>query len=682
MPEARVSDPSAPFSGAATDVGAPRFVLRLAIDAAPGVIAVMAVATIAAGVLPAAIAYVARLVVDTVLAALAGGDTAWRDERETVVLFVGLEGSLAVLLLGAQRALATCQALLRTRIGNRVAERILTKASTLALAQFEDADVHDRMLRARREAESRPVDLLASYFTLARLGVMLASCIVLLTPLSWWAAAIVIFAGLPAFIAEMRFSAQAWEEQRKRSPDYRMHAYLETLLAREDFATEMKTNALSELFLGRFRTLSRRIEREGAGVALERGVAGFVLNGLGTALFYLGYAWIVRRTINEHLSVGEMTMYLALFRQAQSGVSGALTTMGTVLDHHLYIADLRAFLALPVPDASGTATEGTHPAQGLVFENVTFTYPGSSRPALRGVSFELRPGEMVALVGENGSGKSTLLKLAMRLYEPQGGSIRLDGRDVREWSPAALRRRFALVLQDFVRFKLSAGENIGVGDVGHIDDEARVRDAAERGLSAEVIEALPEKYRTQLGKWFRGGVELSGGQWQKVALSRAFMRSDARVLVLDEPSASLDPEAEAQLFDEVHEATHGKLAPTETAQDRPMVLLVSHRFGTVRSAERIVVLDGGAVIEEGTHAELMQRAGHYAHLYTLQAAGSREAPRGAPCSRWRGTPRSGAGPGRCPPTAGSARGAPPGPGRARRRPTATPSRDGRGRSRA
>ncbi len=610
-----------PRGGVPQHGGAPRFVLRLAMDAAPHLVVLMVLATIAAGVLPAAIAYVMRLVVDQVIAALDTGDTAWRDERDAVVVLVAIEGLLAVLLLASQRATSTCQQLLRARIANRVAEAILAKASTLALAQFEDSEVHDQMLRARREAESRPVDLLTAYFNLARLMVTLASCIVLLTQLSWWAVAIVVFSGLPAFVAEVRFSAQAWEQQRRRSPDYRMQSYLETLLAREDFAIEMKTQALSQIFLERFRTLSRKIEREAVGVATERGIAGFVLNGVGTALFYLGYAWIVRRTINEHLSVGEMTMYLALFRQAQQGVSGALSTMGTVLDHHLYIADLRSFLALPVPSEQGGTREGPDRSAGLVFDRVSFTYPGSARPALRDVSFSIAPGEMVALVGENGSGKSTLLKLALRLYEPQGGRILLDGLDVREWEPAALRRRFALVLQDFVRFKLSAAENIGVGDAPRMDDQAAIEEAARRGLAAPVIEALPDKYQTQLGKWFRGGVELSGGQWQKIAIARAFMRKDAEVLVLDEPSAALDPEAEAELFDEVAQA----IACHDGQSNSPMVLLVSHRFGTVRSASRIVVLDAGVVTEDGTHDELMARGGRYARLFGLQAAGYQDA---------------------------------------------------------
>jgi ABC-type multidrug transport system fused ATPase/permease subunit len=237
----------------------------------------------------------------------------------------------------------------------------------------------------------------------------------------------------------------------------------------------------------------------------------------------------------------------------------------------------------------------------------------------------VKPGELVALVGENGSGKSTLLKLALRLYEPQGGQLRLEGRDVREWDPAALRRRFALVLQEFVRYKLTAGENVGVGDAPRIDDGAAIVAAAVRGQADPFLSKLPEGYRTQLGKWFKGGQELSGGQWQKVALSRAFMRNDATVLVLDEPSASLDPEAEAQLFAQVRAATR---------DGREMVLLVSHRFGTVRTADRIVVLDAGRVIEEGSHDELLARGGRYAQLYRLQAAGYRDEPdAGAPAAR-------------------------------------------------
>jgi ABC-type multidrug transport system fused ATPase/permease subunit len=474
------------------------------------------------------------------------------------------------------------------------------------------------MVRARKDAAARPYELVVALFTLARTSVVILSAVAILTHLSWWAGAIVLLAGLPAFVAELRFSAQAWEQQRRRSPTFREQAYLEHLLTRDDAATELRTYALGPTLLGRYRDLSRRIEDDARSVTVERGLAGTVLNAVGTGFFYFGYAWIVRRTIHEHLSVGEMTMYLALFRQAQSSVATVLVTLGGLLDHHLYLVDLRSFLALAPNDPKGGAERGPDPAAGLEFQDVWFTYPGAHAPALRGVSFRVRPGELVALVGENGSGKSTLLRLALRLYAPQEGTIRLEGLDVRAWDAAALRRRFALVFQDFLRLKLVAGENVGAGDVDHFHDEAAWRQAAERGLADAILSGLPAGYQTPLGKWNRGGQELSGGQWQKVALSRAYMRPDASVLVLDEPSSALDPEAESRLFEQVREATRADDATQ-------MVILVSHRFGTVRAADRIVVLDQGRIAEQGTHESLMAEGGRYQRLFQLQAAGFAEA---------------------------------------------------------
>lgn len=592
------------------------WILGLAARAAPGTVAVLVASTVAQGVLPAAIAYLAHSIVDGVVGALATGDVAWRDQAEPLLVLVGAEAALAVALLVAQRAQATAHAILRGRLAHVVVERVLEKAVSLELAQFEDPDVHERLLRARREADRRPFDLAVAHFTLARTVVALLSCIVLLFGLSSWAVAIVVLAGLPAFVAEVRFSAQAWEEERKRSPEHRQQAYLENVLSREDFATEVKAYELGPIFLLRYRRISEGVERAMRRVTLERGIAGTVLSAISVALFYLGYAWIVRRTVNEHLTVGEMTMYLALFRQAQSGVSTLLVTLGEMLDDQSFLADLRALLELPVPAVSGRSTTGPDPGAGLAFQDVHFTYPGAPRPALRGVSFRAEPGEMLALVGENGSGKSTLVKLALRLYEPSAGRILLDGLDVREWDRSALRRRFALVFQEFVRFKILAGENVGAGDALRFDDEAGWKSAAERGLAATFLEKLPQGYHTPLGKWYRGGQELSGGQWQRVALSRAFMRQDPGVLILDEPTASLDPEAEASLFAQVRETMQG-------GRGREIVLLVSHRLGSLEDGDHVVVLDQGRVLEEGTHEELLAQGGRYAQLFALQAAGYR-----------------------------------------------------------
>jgi ATP-binding cassette subfamily B protein len=591
-------------------IGTTAWVLRHAFRAAPGLTVTVALCTVAAGVLPAVAAWVGKLIVDGVVAALALGDEGWGTHRSQLWTLVAIEGGIVAALLGAQRLQAGAQAILRTRLGNQVSAWILEKANTLDLAHFEDPEVHDRLMRARRDAMSRPFNLVNGVFTAARNFVTLAACIVVLAQLSIYAVVIVVLAGLPAFVAELRFSQQVFDQQRRRTPEQREQAYLEQVITREDFAKEVKLYGLGPLLLERFRRIARRIEDEQRTIDVRRNFWGFVFNLLGTAAFYLAYAWIVRRTVNEHLTLGQMTMYLVIFRQAQQGVTTGLASLGLMLDDHLYLRDLSSFLALPVVAPTGTATRGPRPDAGLEVRDVSFTYPGAAQPALEHVDMRIAPGEMVALVGQNGSGKTTLLKLITRLYEPQSGSILLEGLDVREWDVGALRRRFAMVFQDYVRFKMTARENIAAGDIEHWDDEARTEDAARRGLAHPFIVELPEGYQTQLGKWFRGGQELSGGEWQKIALSRAFMRDSDQILVLDEPTAALDPDAELRIFEHV-----------QRIQGRQSVLLISHRFGSVRMADRIVVLEQGRVVEHGAHDDLVAQQGLYARLFELQAAG-------------------------------------------------------------
>jgi ATP-binding cassette subfamily B protein len=307
-----------------------------------------------------------------------------------------------------------------------------------------------------------------------------------------------------------------------------------------------------------------------------------------------------------------MTMYAGVFKAAQSSMSSALGDIGGMYEDNLYLSTLYDYLDTPVDPAVGTATAGPQPAEGVRFDNVTFSYPGATEPAVSDVSFQLRPGESLALVGENGSGKTTLIKLLTRLYAPTSGRITLDGLDLVDWSPAVLRRRVGVIFQDFARYQLKVGENIGAGDVTHFDDELRWHEAAGLGMAAPFVEELPAGYQTQLGKWFKDGRELSGGQWQKIALARAFMREDADLLVLDEPTAAMDARAEAQIFEQFR----------ALARER-MVILISHRFSTVRMADQIIVIQGGEILERGSHDQLMALNGHYAQLFQLQARGYR-----------------------------------------------------------
>jgi ATP-binding cassette subfamily B protein len=568
---------------------------------------VLALLTIVAGLLPAAIAYVGKLIVDAVVQAAQSGEPA---DRWSALTYLGVEAILVAILAAANQGLSLCQSLLRVLLGQKVNLLILEKAQTLPLTYFEDSEFYDKMNQARRQASSRPLSMVNRTFGLVQDTLRLITFGGLLFQFSGWAVLLLMGATIPAFVAETQFAGEAFRLFKWRSPETRQQTYLEVLLAREDFAKEVKLFQLGPMLLQRYKDIFHRLYQEDRDLTVRRSGWGYGMGLLSTLAFYGAYGWIVLDAIAGRISLGELTMYLTVFRQGQATFTSALTAIGGMYEDGLYLSNLYEFLEQPVPTNTGYADRGLRPGEGLRFEDVSFTYPGSTRLALEDVSFYLKPGEKLAIVGENGSGKTTLIKLLTRLYSPSSGRILLDGRNLEEWDIDVLQKRIGVIFQDFVRYQFKVGENIGVGDVHQFDDTERWHSAAQKGTATPFIESLPEGFDTQLGRWFKGGQELSGGQWQKIALSRAFMRSGADILVLDEPTSAMDAEAETKLFDQFRAATQDQMA-----------ILISHRFSTVRRADKIIVLSGGRLIEQGTHGDLLEQGGRYARLFEMQAAG-------------------------------------------------------------
>jgi ATP-binding cassette, subfamily B, bacterial len=552
---------------------------------------------------PLAIAWVGKAIVDAAVGHL----------RDTTLRLVAVELGLVVVQAAIIRGLALVRSLLGARLGLDINVRILEKALTLELRHFEDPDFCDRLTRARREASVRPISVVTESFQLLQNVLTLLGYAGLLLSFSPWAVLGLLLAALPATLAEMRFSQQAFRLRNWRSPDSRRLLYLEYVLANDDHAKEVKLFGLGPLLLGRYRSLGETFYREDRQLSLRRAGWSYALSLVGTVTFYGCYAAVAVAAATGRLTLGLMTLYVVAFRQGQQAFQSILTALGSMYEDNLYMSNLFEYLAIPTgrpaPPPALPASTGLA-ERGIRFEDVGFRYPDAEGWALRHVSLFIPHGQSLALVGQNGAGKTTFIKLLTRLYTPTEGRILLDGVDLQSWDEAVLRGRLGVIFQDFNQYQFRFRENVGVGSVEHLEDAPRVRRAVEEGGATELLATLQEGLETPLGRWFKDGTELSGGQWQKVALARAFMRQEADILVLDEPTAALDAEAEHAIFLRFRELARGRTT-----------LLISHRFSTVRMADRIVVIEHGQLVEQGTHAELMALGARYAHLFTLQAKG-------------------------------------------------------------
>jgi ATP-binding cassette subfamily B protein len=579
----------------------------------------MALVTLAGALLPVAQAWVGKLIVDGVVSAMqqysspVGSSVPILAVLQPVLPYLLLEFVLVTFGAVLNQGRTLFEHILHAQLSHTINSAIIRKSLTLDLHFFENAEFYDKLQNARREADWRALTILNSGFMVVQNVITLASFVALLFAFSPLIALLLFGAALPLFIAQTRFSELNFRILTWRAPESRRMMYLERLLTDNDSAKEIKLFGLGEPLLKRYQDLFWKFYSEDTVLAKRRSLISVGFGVLTSLAFYFAYAWIVYRTITGAITLGSMTLYLSIFRQSQGTFQGLLYNVNQLYESALFMSNLYGFLELE-PQMTTSAQTRLVPRpiqQGIEFRNVSFKYPGKSEWALRNVSLKIAPGEKIALVGANGAGKTTFIKLLTRLYDPTEGEILLDGVDLRAYDLDDLRTRIGVIFQDFVRYMLTAKENIGFGQIEALDDQPRIERAAEKGGADEVIEQLPQRYETMLGHWFERGRELSGGQWQKIALGRAFMR-DAEVLVLDEPTASLDAEREYEIFQRFRELTAGRIA-----------ILISHRFSTVRMADHIAVLESGQLIELGTHRELVEQGGTYARLFNMQAEGYR-----------------------------------------------------------
>ena len=564
--------------------------------------------------LPVAMLFLGKLIIDEVILLAAAGDMpAWSSGRlDRLATLIGLELAIAVLSDVVGRVVSLVDSLLSERFTNETSVRLMEHAALLDLEDFEDSELQDQLDRARRQTMGRS-SLMTQLLGQAQDVVTIITFAIGLVAYAPWLILLLGIALIPAFLGEAHFNAASYTLNYTRTPERRELDYVRQTGASVDTAKEVKIFALNAFLIERYKRLAAAFYDANKSLAVRRAFWGSLLTAIGTLGYYVAYAYLAWGTLRGEFTIGDLTFLAGSFRRLRTLLEGLLTGFSQMAGQAMYLDDLFSFFLIE-PEITSSPDAPPFPVpmrEGLRFEGVGFRYPGAERWAVRNLTFTLHAGEVLALVGENGAGKTTLVKLLARLYDPDEGRILLDGRDLREYDLASLRANIGVIFQDFVRYHMTAAENIAVGRIEAAGDRARIEQAARRSLADEVIRRLPAQYDQPLGKRFRKGIDLSGGEWQKIAIARAYMR-DAQLLILDEPTAALDARAEFEVFQRFRELSAGKTA-----------VLISHRFSSVRMADRILVLADGQLEAAGTHAELLAAGGRYAELFELQAEGYR-----------------------------------------------------------
>jgi ATP-binding cassette subfamily B protein len=585
-----------------------RPLLRMVWETSPPLVVASTVFRLFRALLPLAMLWVSKLIID--------GVVAWITRRSgnpgDIWKLVALELALAIASDVLGRANTLCDSLLGDRFTNRVSVRLMEHASRLDLASFEDPVFYDKLDRARRQTTSR-MGLLAALLSIGQDAVTLASLSAGLIVFSPWLMVLLAAAVIPSFLGETHFTSLAYSVLYKRTPERRKLDYLRLLGASVQSAKEIKVFGLGAYLSKHYDEVSADIFEENKILAVRRAFLGSALNVVSTGGYYGAYAAVLARTLAGAVSLGSFTFLTGAFNRSRAYIEKILSGFNDISEQAVFLKDLFEFFAMePTIGTVPNALPAPRPIrQGFEFRDVGFAYAGSDRMVVQNINFVLHPDEKLALIGENGAGKTTLVKLLARLYDPTEGRILLDGTDLREYDVEDVRREIGVIFQDYMRYDLLVRENIGFGKVDSLGDRLRVESAAAKSLAKGVIDRLPNGYDQMVGRRFEGGVELSGGEWQKFALARAYMR-DAQLLILDEPTATLDARAEYEVFQRFSELTRARMA-----------VLISHRFSTVRMADRILVLADGSIQEQGTHEQLLSLGGRYAELFELQAAGYR-----------------------------------------------------------